>query len=293
MPAREAAELLAPVCRAIHYAHQQGVLHRDLKPSNILIDSEGRPLRQRLRPGQADRRRRQPDPDRRDPRHAQLHDPRAGRAAGDGPSRSGDATSIAWARSSTRCSPAARRSRPPSPLDTILLVLEQDPVPPRVLNPKADPDLEMVALKCLQKAARPALPDAPPRWPTTSTPTSRASRSRPARRASGALAARLLGETHHAAGPGELGRALDLPQRRPDRLLRDDELARVARGHGSLAVRPDLHRRPGRLGRVLLGAPPAGGPITFVERQLAHVWAPGVVAINLIFVTEWLSACPC
>ena len=46
--------------------------------------------------------------------------------------------------------------RPPfqgaSPLDTILLVLEQDPIPPRVLNPKADPDLEMVALKCLQKA---------------------------------------------------------------------------------------------------------------------------------------------
>ncbi|GAC1506980.1 MAG: hypothetical protein NVS2B12_21760 [Ktedonobacteraceae bacterium] len=42
LPAQELLQLFTPICHAIDYAHQRGMVHRDLKPANILLDARNR-----------------------------------------------------------------------------------------------------------------------------------------------------------------------------------------------------------------------------------------------------------
>ncbi|HJT33747.1 MAG TPA: protein kinase [Pirellulales bacterium] len=149
LPPRHASELVAQVAEAVDYAHQRGVIHRDLKPGNILLDREGHPrvtdfgLAKRVagdsgltRTGQA-----LGTPSYMPPEQASGKLEAIGRAA--------DVYALGAVLY------AALTGRPPfqaaTPLDTILQVLEQEPVAPRQLNAGVPRDLETVTLKCLEK----------------------------------------------------------------------------------------------------------------------------------------------
>src|SRR5262249_21462223 len=40
---RQAAELIARLAEALHYAHEMGVVHRDVKPANVMLSGDGTP----------------------------------------------------------------------------------------------------------------------------------------------------------------------------------------------------------------------------------------------------------
>jgi eukaryotic-like serine/threonine-protein kinase len=292
LPAHDAARLLVPVCRAIDYAHDCGVLHRDLKPSNILIDREGNPYVSDF--GLA----KQIDVDKTlTPSGAFVGTPSymppeqasgtSGRREPLGPTADVYSLGAILYHMLT--------GRPPfqaaTAIETMLLALEHDPVLPRALNPRVDPDLEMVALKCLQKPTS-------LRYPTAGAladdlesflrgdPVSARSTSLRA------LAARLMGETHHAPVLENWGLLW---------IFHSVALLIFFGATNWLYLSGVSARLPyvliftvGLCGWAALfwAMRRRGGPIRFVERQLAHVWGAGIVSINLIFLVEWLLELP-
>ena len=150
MSIRQAAELIAKVARTVHYAHEHGILHRDIKPGNILLDVKGEPHLTdfglaRLVEAESTVTRTldvMGTPSYMAPEQA----------AGETTQPSASATDVYGLGAVLY---QLLTGHPPftggTTFETVRLVLDTEPRPPRLLNPKVDRDLSTICLKCLEK----------------------------------------------------------------------------------------------------------------------------------------------
>jgi serine/threonine-protein kinase len=149
LPIRRAVELLARLARGVHYAHEHGILHRDIKPGNILLDAEGEAHLTDF--GLA----RWLETDSNVTRTTEVLGTPSYIAPEQARGTNSEFTSATDVYGLGAVLYHLLTGNPPfvgaTTFETIRLVLETEPRRPRLLNPKVDPDLSTICLKCLEK----------------------------------------------------------------------------------------------------------------------------------------------
>ena len=292
LPPRVAAAFVADIARAVQHAHEKGVLHRDLKPANILLEPDAT------------------EPDGLASANPQITDFGLAKRLEGGASLTGTGA-IVGTPSYMAPEQADGSGRPPGPaadiyslgailyelltgrppflaasaVETLLLVRSEEPVRPRLLNPGIDLDLEFICRKCLEKrpehryASAGNLADDLNAFLHGDLVSARSS-------SLVSFVTRLFRETHHATVQENWGL---LWIWHSGLLLL---LCAVTSGMYAVGVRshgPFLGLWS--IGLVAWGAffwhlRRLGGPVTFVERQIAHAWGAGVAASIGIFIVE-------
>ena len=176
-PVPQAAQLIQTLARAVHFAHQQGVIHRDLKPANILV-AEGTGDRRQETGSNATNL--SPVTCSLSPGSLKIADFGLAKVFGDGQPSNTETGAILGTPCYMAPEQAVGRSqeigpatdvyalgailyelltgRPPfqaaSTLETLQQVVAYEPVPPRRLRPRLPADLATICSKCLSKEPR-------------------------------------------------------------------------------------------------------------------------------------------
>ena len=145
----ESVRIMAKASRAVHFAHQRGVLHRDLKPGNILLDTQGEPHitdfgLAKLIEGGSDLTL----------SGAVLGSPgylSPEQAAGKVRQLTTAADVYGLGAVLYFLLTGAAPFTGATSVETLRRVADEEPASPRRLNPRLDSDLETICLKCLEK----------------------------------------------------------------------------------------------------------------------------------------------
>lgn len=146
---QEGVRVVVKVARAVHFAHQRGVLHRDIKPGNILLDAHGEP--QLVDFGLA----KLVQQDSTITRSLAVLGTPAFMAPEQAAGRTREITTAADVYGLGALLYSVATGVPPfaggTTFETIGMVLGQEPKPPSQLNHAVDRDLQTICLKCLEK----------------------------------------------------------------------------------------------------------------------------------------------